>query len=189
MYHRKSSVVEGNGVEGSGGARRGAPVAFAGPVAAAVMAVAVAGCAAPSAPFTPAAPAVRELPSVAPNPLPPLASFTTEANGTRVANVSADYLFALDSYDLLPESQAALAKILPTIRASTGAIRVIGFTDGTGTASANLDLSRRRAAAVRAWLISQGVPAARIAAGGKGSAGVKSGVADPSARRVEIVLG
>lgn len=45
---------------------------------------------------------------------------------------------------------------------------VNGYTDNTGSASYNLDLSQRRAASVRDYLISQGVASSRVTAVGHG---------------------
>jgi outer membrane protein OmpA-like peptidoglycan-associated protein len=147
-----------------------------------------ASCSSSGPPFIPAPAGVRELPDVQANPLPPLSSFVTESNGDRVATVSSDFLFDLDSATLRSDSKTSLSKVLPAIRNSTGQVSVIGFTDGLGTGPANLHLSKARAVSVRTWLVSEGVSAARIVVSGKGEAGAKKGVADARARRVEIVL-
>lgn len=49
-------------------------------------------------------------------------------------------------------------------------VEVAGFTDNTGSAAVNSRLSQARAEAVRAYLISKGVPAARLTAKGYGPA-------------------
>ena len=76
--------------------------------------------------------------------------------------------------------------------AQAGNVRVEGHTDAQGEAQANLALSERRAEAVRRALVQAGVPAARIAAEGRGAA---QRVADNASaagraknRRVEIVV-
>lgn len=150
--------------------------------------VLAAGCSSGGPTFTPAPTAVRELPSVAADPLPPLSSFVTQSNGDRVATVNADYLFDLGSAQLRPISKTALAKVLPAVLNSTGKVAVDGYTDGLGTFAANQTLSLKRAQAVKSWLISQGVPASRIVATGKGEWGAKNNVASEKARRVEITL-
>jgi len=65
-----------------------------------------------------------------------------------------------------------------------------GFTEGLGSRSANLQLSQRRAAAVRDALVGQGVSAHRLGTRGHGDAGTGSadGVAAQANRRVEVVL-
>lgn len=170
-----------------GAARRGlalARVCILGMIAATL----AAGCSSAGPPFTPAAPAVRELPSVAPDPLPPLSSFVTLRNGDRVATVNADYLFDLGSATLRQTSKTALSKVLPAVLSSSGKVAVDGYTDGLGTFAANQTLSLERAQAVKAWLVAQGVAASRIVATGKGEWGAKNNVASEKARRVEITL-
>ena len=95
--------------------------------------------------------------------------------------------------DLKPESSAALKEIaallqkLPTLK-----IHVVGHTDNVGELAANLDLSRRRAAAVVAALTqTHGVAAARLRPEGVGPlAPVASNDTDAGKaknRRVELV--
>lgn len=72
---------------------------------------------------------------------------------------------ALDerSYPVLSEVAATL-KLHPGLR-----VRVEGHTDDVGNDAYNLDLSQRRAAAVRDWLIAAGVDPARMETGGFGN--------------------
>ncbi|MEO8162113.1 MAG: OmpA family protein, partial [Arenimonas sp.] len=72
---------------------------------------------------------------------------------------------------LLPQSAGALRAVADTMKANPGwTLRIEGHTDNVGTAAFNLDLSQRRAAAVREALIAQfKVPAARLAANGFGA--------------------
>ncbi|HEU5076148.1 MAG TPA: OmpA family protein, partial [Polyangiaceae bacterium] len=48
------------------------------------------------------------------------------------------------------------------------ALEIEGHTDSRGSAEYNLDLSERRAASVKDWLIGQGIDASRLSAVGKG---------------------
>jgi outer membrane protein OmpA-like peptidoglycan-associated protein len=102
-------------------------------------------------------------------------------------------LFDFDSDRLRAESRRNLDS-LATSLASFGdsKLLLVGHTDSVGTASYNLDLSQRRAGAVADYLISRGVPAARLATSGRGET-------DPVApndtdadrqlnRRVEVVV-
>ncbi len=50
-----------------------------------------------------------------------------------------------------------------------GMVHVIGHSDRIGNAKANVDLSTRRADAVRDYLVQKGVPAEKITAVGRGS--------------------
>ena len=64
--------------------------------------------------------------------------------------------FASGSADLRREAAPSLAKVAAFIRSQpAGRVRVIGFTDSVGDDSSNLDLSVRRAEAVRAYLRAQ----------------------------------
>jgi len=71
-------------------------------------------------------------------------------------------------------------------------IKIIGHTDSRGTEQYNMGLSERRAAAVKAYAVSQGVPSNRLVTIGKGFA---EPIADNETdagraanRRVEIVI-
>ena len=76
----------------------------------------------------------------------------------------------------------------------TGAARVIvtGYTDTTGAAAYNLELSRRRAEAVSNALVRAWVPATDITAAGRGEEDLLlptvDGVPEPRNRRVEIIV-
>lgn len=85
--------------------------------------------------------------------------------------LGADVLFDFDKAELKSEAEAALAKVAEIAgRYPAGAVLVEGHTDGIGSEEYNLDLSRRRAEAVKAWLVAHGVPAGRITTRGWGKA-------------------
>jgi outer membrane protein OmpA-like peptidoglycan-associated protein len=69
---------------------------------------------------------------------------------------------------------------------------VEGYTDSRGSSSRNLDLSQRRAEAVRSYLVSRGVPSEKIVAKGMGPdrpvAENTSAEGRAQNRRVEIVV-
>lgn len=79
-------------------------------------------------------------------------------------------LFDYDSAALRPESDATLAEIVTLLAGDPGlALFVVGHTDMTGSYDYNLDLSRRRAAAVVAALTGRfGVAADRLEPAGVG---------------------
>jgi outer membrane protein OmpA-like peptidoglycan-associated protein len=122
----------------------------------------------------------------------PGAIVTREGEGL-VVTFASGLLFDFDSDNLRPESKRnldSLAKSLASFGDSN--LLLVGHTDSVGTASYNLDLSRRRAAAVADYLTARGVPAARLATSGRGET-------DPVApndtdadrqlnRRVEVVV-
>ncbi|MEL7129065.1 MAG: OmpA family protein [Pseudomonadota bacterium] len=66
-------------------------------------------------------------------------------------------------------STQTLDQVAEAARACPGRLRIEGHTDDTGLAELNDDLSRQRAEAVRAALISRGVAPARLIAEGFGS--------------------
>lgn len=77
--------------------------------------------------------------------------------------------FDTGSADLLPESDGTIAHVAELLRTTPDwHVTVEGHTDGVGTEAANLELSKRRAEAVRAALIANGVGADRLAARGFG---------------------
>jgi OmpA-OmpF porin, OOP family len=92
---------------------------------------------------------------------------------------------------------AAAAKVIQQASDSVKAghltqIDVTGHTDTVGSAKYNQALSERRAAAVKAQLVADGVPTAEIATSGVGKTGLlvptADGVREPQNRRAEIVL-
>lgn len=92
------------------------------------------------------------------------------AGGACRANLSGIY-FDFAKATLLPQSASTLQAVANTMSANPGwSLRIEGHTDNVGTAAFNLDLSQRRAAAVRDALITQfKVPAPRLAASGFGA--------------------
>jgi outer membrane protein OmpA-like peptidoglycan-associated protein len=71
-------------------------------------------------------------------------------------------------------------------------IELTGYTDTVGTQQYNLGLSKRRADAVRDYLIKQGIPDNRMNVAWKGKEDLRvptpDGVREPQNRRVEIVI-
>lgn len=134
----------------------------------------------PSIPPTPA-------PAVAPAPPPPAVTPPVVAG-------RADFLILFDfgSDRVSGDSEKLLTRIAAVLNAPAAAgarFRIIGHTDNVGSDAANLALSRRRAAAVMAWLIRHGVAAHRLESLGEGE-NRPADPAHPAAaanRRVEIV--
>jgi OOP family OmpA-OmpF porin len=119
----------------------------------------------------------------------------------RVMRLSADALFPFDRgsvSDIRPRGLSDIAQIAAQLRAQPfGHVEVRGYTDRLGSDAYNSNLSQRRADAVKAVLVQQGVPAQRIRAEGLGSQDPIVQCSDPNRdalirclqpnRRVEIV--
>jgi len=85
--------------------------------------------------------------------------------------VTRGILFDVDSDRIKPESAATIKMIASGMQANAGTRFLIeGHTDSTGDAAHNMDLSKRRAEAVKSVLVSQfGIDAARLTTAGLGS--------------------
>jgi OmpA-OmpF porin, OOP family len=94
---------------------------------------------------------------------------TTIASGKYVSH---GITFDTDSDRLKPESAGVLRMVANALDKNPNLkLAINGYTDSVGEAAHNLDLSKRRAAAVRSVLISQfGVDASRLTADGFGAA-------------------
>lgn len=81
-----------------------------------------------------------------------------ETPSATIANAPTDLLFGFDSAELRPEADDTLSRIAGLIRQRwiSGPVAIVGHTDAKGAADHNLDLSRRRAAAVVRWLQTEG---------------------------------
>jgi outer membrane protein OmpA-like peptidoglycan-associated protein len=80
-------------------------------------------------------------------------------------------LFDFDRATLQAESASALQRAKAAVLALAGqAFEVQGHTDNVGADDYNLKLSQARAETVRAWLVAQGVPTARLSSAGYGKA-------------------
>jgi outer membrane protein OmpA-like peptidoglycan-associated protein len=101
-------------------------------------------------------------------------------------------LCAYDSAEILPESRPYLERLGEVLRepGNAGArIAVVGHTDATGPDGYNLELSRRRARAVEAYLAgSHGIDPGRLGVRGMGEGRPLPGLdgLDPRNRRVEF---
>lgn len=90
--------------------------------------------------------------------------------------LSADTLFDFDKATIKPEGKAALDNIIKSAQGvRIEVFAVVGYTDRIGSDKYNLILSDKRATAVKAYLISQGVPADAIITQGRGKANPVTG--------------
>ena len=104
-----------------------------------------------------------------------------------------DVLFATNQATLTPDGMATVRKLADVLNQNPNrTVLVEGFTDSTGTAAHNQELSERRAGSVASALTSLGIARERVAMRGYGPAypvaGNDSAANRQLNRRVEIVL-
>lgn len=121
-----------------------------------------------------------------------LAAVKEEPRGI-VITLSGSVLFASNQTTLLNSAQARLNQVADVLLKTPERNLIIeGYADSQGTDSYNLDLSQRRADAVRRHLINRGYKADRIQANGLGEAhpvaSNESAEGRANNRRVEIVI-
>jgi outer membrane protein OmpA-like peptidoglycan-associated protein len=111
-----------------------------------------------------------------------------------VITVPAEVMFRVGSDQLLPRAREKLDSIVDALDdlEPTQSLVIEGHTDSSGSSVYNRELSERRALAVRAYLVSQGVGAERIIALGRGEdepvASNAGAEGRANNRRVEIVV-
>jgi outer membrane protein OmpA-like peptidoglycan-associated protein len=109
-----------------------------------------------------------------------------------VITLQGEVLFSTGKWDLKAGAMAKLDQIAEVLVGKEQPMVVYGHTDNVGTHDMNMDLSQKRANAVRDYLITRGIPQDLISAQGKGpdvpvsDNGSIEGRA--SNRRVEIVV-
>jgi OmpA-OmpF porin, OOP family len=149
--------------------------------------------AAPAAP-EPARPVVTPPPAPTTPPPAPVAPPVQPAQPqAKVMTFGALAMFDVDQAKVKPQGKKQLKEYREKAQAEldrTDKIIVTGYTDNTGSAEHNLELSKRRAEAVRDYLVSQGVDKGKIEVRGEGE---NNPVADNATaagraknRRVEI---
>ncbi len=105
--------------------------------------------------------------------------------------LEADYLFDFDKAVVKPQYYAMLDDVANVMRQNPGMrLELQGHTDSIGTEAYNMGLSRRRAEAVRNYLVRQGISASRLSTVGYGETRPVATNATPEGRaqnrRVEL---
>lgn len=137
---------------------------------------------------------VLACPEPPPPPAPPAppAPPPTPPPGTKIETLEGPH-FAFDRAELAPEGRARVTAAAHVLRNNPAVhIHLDGYTDAIGPDAYNLRLSERRAIAVRAALIEEGIAAERMTARGLGKANpvADNATAEGRAhnRRVEMVV-
>jgi outer membrane protein OmpA-like peptidoglycan-associated protein len=117
---------------------------------------------------------------------------TRETSHGLVVNMS-DVLFDVGKWTLKPGAREKLARIAGIVAQHPGLkLQIEGHTDSTGSDETNQVLSERRAAAVRDFLVQQGIDASTITAMGMGKAqpvaSNDTNVGRQLNRRVEMIV-
>jgi outer membrane protein OmpA-like peptidoglycan-associated protein len=110
-----------------------------------------------------------------------------------IVKFSSGILFDIDKAEMKPAAKTNIDQLATSLKNNPQTnILIVGHTDNTGSAAHNMDLSIRRAEAVKAYAIAAGVSAARLTTQGKGDTepiGDNTTVDGRSQnRRVEIVI-
>ncbi len=118
----------------------------------------------------------------------PMAADTGPVAVTTSASMPARIYFAAGKKDMPTDAKASLDAALAFLKGKAdGKIDITGYTDKTGDQSANLELAKERAKAVRAALVGAGIAQDRINM--KPPAEITGGGDNKEARRVEIHVG
>jgi OmpA-OmpF porin, OOP family len=117
--------------------------------------------AAPAKPATPAAPSAPAAPAPAAKPAP--------ASVRQSIVIQADALFDFDKSVVRPDGKKSIDEALAKLNGvDLEMVIATGHTDSIGTDAYNQKLSERRAAAVKDYLVSKGIPASKVTTIGKG---------------------
>jgi outer membrane protein OmpA-like peptidoglycan-associated protein len=105
-----------------------------------------------------------------------------------------DVLFDYNKADIRPDEQAKITKLAQYLKQNDGlTVRLVGHTDQRGTEPYNMQLSKRRAAAVQQALLAAGAPADRVRMVAFGERELRCTANDETCfqanRRVEVYFG
>ncbi len=117
----------------------------------------------------------------------PRAGSAATAPVARPSGASLVVHFATGKATLDDEAKRLLAGFAPPMKAGANPIDVTGYADRSGDRAANVELAKRRAAAVRDALVAEGLAADRVRL--QPPQEVTGSGSDREARRVEITAG
>ncbi len=121
-------------------------------------------------------------------PLLALVAFGASAQSTEQKTLrEVSVYFDWNETDLLPSAQAELSTLLTELETAPDAtIRIVGWTDKTGSERANTSMSLRRAENVKAYLTENGIATDKITTTGNGVD--KQAEKNAKARRADITV-
>jgi outer membrane protein OmpA-like peptidoglycan-associated protein len=133
-----------------------------------------------------------------PQPAAPALEVTESASELKI-NLGGDILFDFDRANIRHDAEPTLDQVLKLVQGyPNSSVLIDGYTDSKGSASYNVNLSGCRASAVKAWLVSKGIPEQNLWSRGNGadkpvaSNTHEDGSDDPDGRkknrRVEITI-
>jgi OOP family OmpA-OmpF porin len=124
---------------------------------------------APAAAAAEPEPVPAPVPAAAAAPAPAPAPAAAAAPSAEKVTFEADTFFDFDKFTLKPAGKAKLEDLVSKLTGTDIEVVVAtGHTDSVGTEAYNQKLSMRRANAVKAFLVSKGIPADRVFTEGKG---------------------
>jgi outer membrane protein OmpA-like peptidoglycan-associated protein len=138
-------------------------------------------------------PFVRASFDFAPPPPPPAVAPPPPPPPVAMAKKSFIVFFDFDKSTITSQAQSTINDAVAAAKAGNSArVTLTGHTDRSGSEQYNMALSLRRAEAVKASMIRQGIPASAIVVIGKGESQplvpTADGVREPQNRRVEILI-
>lgn len=140
-------------------------------------------------------PAPAPVAAAAPVPAPAPAPVPAPAPKAAPAPMPKSFIvfFDFDKTNVSPEGSSIISKAATSAKqGNVTRVELTGHADRSGSDKYNLALSQKRAEAVKAELVRQGIPANAITVTAKGESAplvaTQDGVREPQNRRVEIVL-
>ena len=117
---------------------------------------------------------------------------TKQSSRGLTVTLSGSVLFGSGKSMLLPQSQSRLRQVADALKEDKRPLLIVGHTDAQGKDEMNMELSERRAQAVKTFLVKEGIAADRIDVEGAGETQPVADNTSPEGRannrRVEIVL-
>lgn len=115
------------------------------------------------------APVVAPKPDPAPAPAPVVAPKPAPQPVKQAITIQAEALFDFDKSVLKPTGKKSIDDAIAKMKqVDVEMVIATGHTDSFGTDAYNQKLSERRATTVKEYMVSQGIPAAKITISGKG---------------------